>query len=83
MTKRSLFTAGLMAATVFTGIALSGCADDGYDRYDRGYTSMSIGVTSSDYDRPYHHHHGWGDRDYDGDGVPNRFDDAPHNPYRY
>ncbi|RYF88022.1 MAG: hypothetical protein EON95_20945 [Caulobacteraceae bacterium] len=23
----------------------------------------------------------WGDRD--GDGVPNRYDRAPHNPYRY
>lgn len=32
-----------------------------------------------------HRHHGhrghW--RDYDRDGVPNRYDRAPHNPYRY
>ena len=27
-----------------------------------------------------HHHGGWGDAD--GDGVPNRFDRAPFNPYR-
>jgi hypothetical protein len=29
---------------------------------------------------PYHH---GGRRDADGDGVPNRADRAPHNPYRY
>ena len=79
MTKRSIVTAGLFAATVFTGLALSGCADDGYRD---GYTSMSVGVSSYDYDRPYRHRHGWGSRDYDRDGVPNRFDDAPRNPYR-
>ena len=32
-----------------------------------------------------HRHHGrrghW--RDHDRDGVPNRYDRAPHNPYRY
>jgi hypothetical protein len=26
------------------------------------------------------HHYGW--RDNDGDGVPNRYDRAPNNPYR-
>lgn len=31
--------------------------------------------------RRWHHRHGpWGD--YDGDGVPNRYDRAPANPYR-
>lgn len=25
---------------------------------------------------------GWQRRDHDGDGVPNRFDRRPHNPYR-
>jgi len=34
----------------------------------------------------YHHHHrayqrGWRDRDHDG--VPNRYDRRPNNPYRY
>lgn len=28
-------------------------------------------------------HHGYGLRDSDGDGVPNRYDHRPHNPYRY
>lgn len=32
--------------------------------------------------RPRHHRHG-GWRDSDGDGVPNRYDRRPHNPYRY
>lgn len=30
--------------------------------------------------RRVHHHRGWGDADRDG--VPNRYDRAPHNPYR-
>ena len=42
--------------------------------YDRGYSSVSVGVTSSD---------GYATRrDRDGDGMPNRFDDAPNNPFR-
>lgn len=28
-------------------------------------------------------HRGYGYRDRDGDGVPNRFDRRPNNPYRY
>ena len=82
MTKRSLFTAGLFAATVLSGFALSGCAGD--DEYGRGYTSMSVGVSSYDDDGYYrrHHHRDWGSRDYDRDGVPNRYDSAPRNPYR-
>ncbi|WP_295545339.1 hypothetical protein [uncultured Pseudacidovorax sp.] len=31
--------------------------------------------------RPPHHRGGW--RDSDRDGVPNRYDRRPHNPYRY
>ena len=31
--------------------------------------------------RGHRHHRGWGDRDRDG--VPNRYDRAPGNPYRY
>ncbi|HSV79699.1 MAG TPA: hypothetical protein VLK85_10925 [Ramlibacter sp.] len=31
--------------------------------------------------RGHRHHRGWGDRDHDG--VPNRYDRAPGNPYRY
>ena len=36
------------------------------------------------YESYRHHHHrhgGWGDADRDG--VPNRYDRAPNNPYRY
>ena len=38
------------------------------------------------YDPAYHGHHGrgyYGYRDRDGDGVPNRYDRRPNNPYRY
>ena len=31
--------------------------------------------------RSHRHHRGWGD--WDRDGVPNRYDRAPGNPYRY
>jgi hypothetical protein len=31
----------------------------------------------------HHHHHGRGMRDSDRDGVPNRYDARPNNPYRY
>jgi hypothetical protein len=33
--------------------------------------------------RHRHHNRGWGHRDRDHDGVPNRFDRRPNNPYRY
>jgi hypothetical protein len=34
--------------------------------------------------RPRHwEHRRHGRRDYDRDGVPNRYDRRPHNPYRY
>ena len=33
------------------------------------------------YERRWEHRH-WGWRDDDHDGVPNRYDRAPHNPYR-
>lgn len=34
--------------------------------------------------RYYHHRHHFRPRgDYDRDGVPNRFDRRPNNPYRY
>ena len=76
-----------IAAVVLAGsvLALGACADDGYSR---GYSSMSVGVTSTDGYRPaYRDSDRDGipnryDRDRDGDGVPNRFDDRPNNPYR-
>ncbi|KQU89365.1 hypothetical protein ASC78_22150 [Variovorax sp. Root318D1] len=46
------------------------------------------GPRYSDHDRYEHRHRRWeerrhGRRDYDGDGVPNRYDRRPENPYRY
>jgi hypothetical protein len=35
------------------------------------------------YHAPRHHHRRHWQRDSDRDGVPNRFDRRPHNPYRY
>lgn len=34
-------------------------------------------------DRRYLHRHPYGRRDNDRDGVPNRYDRRPNNPYRY
>jgi hypothetical protein len=31
----------------------------------------------------YHYHGGYGYGDWDHDGVPNRYDRQPGNPYRY
>lgn len=55
--------------------------DDGYD----GYSSVSVGVASGPYysDRYYHRGYRGGYwRDRDGDGIPNRYDAYPYNPYR-
>jgi len=35
------------------------------------------------YEAPRHHYRRGHWRDHDRDGVPNRYDRAPHNPYRY
>jgi len=35
------------------------------------------------YEAPRHHGRRGHWRDHDRDGVPNRYDRAPHNPYRY
>ncbi len=49
------------------------------------YTQPSYVYTEPSYvyARPYRHHRPYGWRDSDHDGVPNRFDRRPHNPYRY
>jgi hypothetical protein len=63
---------------VGTTLALGACAD-GYR--DHGYSSVSVGVSSSGGYGDRHHHRGaFGDRDHDG--TPNAFDDHPRNPYR-
>ncbi len=68
--KSSVILAGLISVAS----ALSACStyDDGYRR---GYSSVSVGVwTGPGYYGSY--------RDRDGDGVPNRYDRHPNNPYR-
>ena len=72
-----------IGATVLIAIgaslALGACADDGYSR---GYTSLSVGASTGDYGyRDGDRHRNWGHRDSDRDGVPNRYDPAPHDPY--
>ena len=73
--KRIILSAAALAA-IGASLALSGCADD---YYDRGYTSMSFGVSSGGGYGGYNRGYGW--RDSDHDGVPNRYDPAPRNPY--
>lgn len=55
---------------------LSGCVVAPYDPVGPGY-----------YRHPHHGYYGPPARGYyrdrDGDGIPNRYDRAPGNPYRY
>ena len=45
------------------------------------YVHYEEGREGRRFDGPHWHHRGpWGD--FDRDGVPNRFDHAPNNPYR-
>jgi hypothetical protein len=75
MALKSVLAAAVTAATLSLGACAS---DDGY--YGRGYTSMSVGVSSYDSPRHYHgyrdrgYHHNRGYRDQDRDGIPNRYD---------
>jgi len=85
--KRSLLGAALAASV----LALSACGtSDGYSR-----TSLGVGISSGP---AYDSYDGYGygtrrdwdadgipnryDMDRDGDGVTNRFDWSPNNPYR-
>jgi hypothetical protein len=76
---RATLKKGLLAAGALAGLlTLGACADD---PYYRSSSSVSLGVTSGDYyERPAHRGYR---RDRDGDGVPNRYDARPNNPYRY
>lgn len=67
-------TGVVVAALLGTAGALGACStyDDGY-----GYSSVSVGVSSGP---GYHYPRSW--RDRDGDGIPNRYDFHPNNPYR-
>ncbi|WP_164546765.1 MULTISPECIES: hypothetical protein [unclassified Variovorax] len=47
-------------------------------------SAILAGCVVAPYDRPPPRpHYGYGDRDRDRDGVPNRYDRSPNNPYRY
>ena len=58
-----------------TALTLGACYTDG------GYSSMSFGVSSGGYYDSYPYYGYATRRDRDGDGVPNRYDFAPRNPY--
>jgi hypothetical protein len=57
---------------VLGGTALSGCVAYEVPVASTGYSGYSTGYYS-----------GYRNRDRDGDGVPNRYDRRPDNPYRY
>lgn len=62
-------------AIVFVAVgSLAGCVAYPVDSGYRGYDSRG-------YDYRGHDHRAY--RDRDGDGVPNRYDRRPDNPYRY
>ena len=63
-------TAMLLAALCGFG-ALGGCV---------GFVPVPVG---GGYDAHYHSPPPRAYRDRDGDGVPNRYDRRPNNPYRY
>lgn len=64
----------LILSMAAAGVLLSGCIAVPYDAgagYHRSYERERYGPPARAY------------RDRDGDGVPNRHDRAPGNPYRY
>ena len=70
---------GLIVATLVTTAAgLGACST-----YEDGYygSSVSVGVSSGPGYYGYRSYRG-GWRDRDGDGIPNRYDSHPNNPYR-
>jgi hypothetical protein len=65
----------LILSLTAASILLSGCVVAPYDPVGPGY-----------YRHPHHSYYGPPGRAYrdrDGDGVPNRYDRMPGNPYRY
>lgn len=65
----------LVLALVGAGSLLAGCVAV----EPVGYSSYGYGTTY--YDSTYSSNRGFRDRDHDG--VPNRYDRRPDNPYRY
>ncbi len=53
-----------------------------YVRHRPGYIYEPVRWVERD-GRYYYSRPGWRAHDRDGDGVPNRYDRAPNNPYRY
>ena len=78
-----LFKASLLAVSVIGAAAtLSACStyDDGY--YGRSSVSVGVATGGPGYYRDGRYYDGGTYRDRDGDGIPNRFDNHPNNPYR-
>jgi hypothetical protein len=65
----------LVVAVAALGSMLAGCVAV----EPVGYSTYGYGTTY--YDNSYSSARGY--RDRDGDGVPNRMDARPNNPYRY
>lgn len=76
-TERSTLKSRVIAAAIcVSALTLGGCAGG---TYDGGYSSVSFGISSgTGWDNGYY---GRGFTDRDGDGVPNRWDRRPNNPY--
>jgi len=77
------FTAGTLIRNPIEAAAAYQAAWDGYRRvWVPGHWERMHGYNSSDYgQRGYAYANPRWDRD--GDGVPNRYDARPDNPYRY
>jgi hypothetical protein len=82
--NKSVKTGAIALAVMGAALALGACAGD-------GYSPTSVGFGMSAYDPGYYgSRRDWDgdgipnryDMDRDGDGVSNRFDWSPSNPYR-
>ncbi len=81
--NKTIKTGAIVLAMIVAVMALGACSD--------GYTRTSVGFGMSAYDPGYYgSRRDWDgdgipnryDMDRDGDGVSNRFDRSPSNPYR-
>ena len=68
----------LILPLAVASILLSGCVVAPYDPVGPGYYRQQHHGYYGPPGRGHYHY-----RDRDGDGVPNRHDRAPRNPYRY
>lgn len=63
----------VLVPLLIAAAALAGCV---------AYPYEAVPPSGQYYSRPAPPPHGWR-HDYDGDGVPDRYDRRPENPYRY